>query len=98
MRVINETNWRTDQLKKLAMEVAYRESSLSTDGRKGLKIKFGFESTKVFRGNQRLPGSIRIKVPRTTKFYSPTGYAALMGFEARVELAQTLTWVIGIAV
>lgn len=97
MRVINETNWRTDQLKKLAMEVAYRESSLFIEGRKNLKITFrSNKSTRVLRGYSAVPGWVRIKIPKIPD-YVP-GVEWTMALERRIKLAQTLTWAIGIAV
>ncbi len=90
MRVFNETNWRTDQLKKLAMEVAKRESSLSTEGRKNLKIEFGSRPSRVWPRSYLSGSKVRIKVPRPLVEYEP------MGFECRVGITQILTWAIGI--
>ena len=84
MRVSNETNWRTDQLKKLAMEVAYNELSLTTEGRKNLKIKFHHKGTVAFRGTPEWPGGIRIKLDKDSVL--------------KQSLAQKIAWGIGVAV
>lgn len=100
MRVTNETNWRTDQLKKLAMEVAYRESSLSTEGRKRVKIKFHSGSTRALRGTSTYPGWIRVKVPslKLSEEDNVPGIQWRLDSPAMVRLAQNLTCGIGVAV
>jgi hypothetical protein len=92
MRVTNETKWSTADLKKLAMEVAYRETALTTEGRKNLKIEFWHGSTGAWRRSPNRPGRIRIKLPRPLVADEP------LGFEARVALTQTLSWGIGAAI
>ena len=92
MRVYNETGWSTSQLKRLALEVAGRESSLTKVGRARMSVRFWSKASQVYRGMPASPGLVRVKVS------SPIIPGEEMVVNRKIELAQTLTWGIGVAV
>lgn len=86
MRVTNETNYQTSQLRKLALFIAKRERLLTDIGRGNLRIKFVDRGTRAWRGSTVNPGSVQV------------GVLSEGGVLVKEELARAIAWAIGVSV